>query len=295
MRAWILCACAIIAAGLDADAAVANEAGPRGPAGDGAANTTSGDGTWRSYAEERLVRGRAEVARWWPDGSSASTPAPSATPSPGFLGWTCDSFLASVFNLIGWAICGAHWPGVKTVTSRLAGMVALVIVMTAFHLVFASCWPLLAGFGWVLTVLLSLLRWVATFGQRRAMRRSGKTCSLDLFGPDVARPPETALLRRAKSASEVARVVLVSGGEVAEVLVDPVRSEGINRHRMILGIACVRQATGRRFRKALQTAEKVHLCRVAGCTEGNMLHVGCFGVLATGDEVDVHEVLDRGV
>jgi hypothetical protein len=89
-------------------------------------------------------------------------------------------------------------------------------------------------------------------------------------------------------------VVICVGGEVAEVLADPARCEAINRHGMVFGLGGVRQATSRRFRRALQTAEKVHLCRVAGCTEGDMIHVGSFGVLAGTDEIDVHEVMDRG-
>ena len=83
------------------------------------------------------------------------------------------------------------------------------------------------------------------------MKRGGKKCALELYGPDVARPPETALLRKTKCASEVARVVVCVGGEVAEVLAEPARCEAINRHGMVFGFGSVRQATSRRFRRAL--------------------------------------------
>ena len=99
--------------------------------------------------------------------------------------------------------------------------------------------------GWVITLALAILRWAATCGQRRAMKRGGKRCALELYGPDVARPPETALLRKTKCASEVARVVVCVGGEVAEVLAEPARCEAINRHGMVFGFGSVRQATSR--------------------------------------------------
>ena len=175
--------------------------------------------------------------------------------------------------------------------ARLAGMGALL----GIHMTFTVCWPLFEIFGWCLTCSLVLLPWFATFGQRRALKKDGKTCILDLFGPDVSRPPETAQLLRIKNAIDVSRVVVCSGSEVAEVLIDPLRCETINRHWMVAGIACVRQATGRRFKKALQTADKIHICRAAGCAEGGGLHITCFGVLSGTDEVDVYEVLDRGV
>ncbi len=67
----------------------------------------------------------------------------------------------------------------------MAGMGAQLGILMAMHVAFTVCWQLFESLGWVLTVCLGLLRWVATFGQRRAMKRSGKTCMLELFGLDV--------------------------------------------------------------------------------------------------------------
>ena len=217
--------------------------------------------------------------------------APGPEPSS-FMGWTCGSRLTTFFSGIGWAVCCARWPGIKSVAARCAGLAVSWSCSVAFPMVFSACWPLVDVLGWAIAVALSILRWAAASGQRRVLTRGGKKFTLELYGPDVARPPDTALLRKAKSAREVARVVLCVGGEVAEVLADPQRCEAINRQGMVLGFGSVRQATSRRARRALQAAEKVHLCRTAGCAGGDLLHVGSFGVLAGNDEIDVREVLE---
>ena len=97
------------------------------------------------------------------------------------MSWACDSFYASLVNWIGWAICGAQWPGIKSMAARFAGMTVLLACVVAFHMVFSACWPLFEVLGWVITLALGLLRWAATCGQRRAMRRGGKKCALELY------------------------------------------------------------------------------------------------------------------
>ena len=253
MQAWLVCICALCGLGsrgnwwLDVVAATPEEPrstiririiddGVRTPASeDDEKNST--DVPWTERFEDWITnrrldfeRWRANQERWWPRGHT--TPLPDA-PAPGpssSLSWPCGSHLTTLFSGIGWAVCCARWPGIKSLAARCAGMAVSWSCSIAFPLVFSACWPLVDALGWAIAAAVSILRWAAASGQRRFLTRGGKKFTLELYGPDVARPPDTALLRKAKSAREVARVVLCVGGEVAEVLADPQRCEAINRH-----------------------------------------------------------------
>ena len=257
--------------------------------------TAGGSESWAQWADARMDAAWAHRPWRGKGGQKPATPAPPAQAS------STSSWASFLLDFLGWALFGPYWGGVRTYTMRVLGVVLVLLVSAGIHHVACALGPLFGTVSIVLHGLVWVLRWVATWGGRRAIRtKSGETTQLEFWGPSVARYPTTAALRTMKGGGggEPQRAVLCIDTDVILVETDVAGCSAINRHGMTLGVGAVVGTTSRRTGRALMSARRVHLCRASPCTDtacgDDTIHVTCFCGVAAGDPVDVYTVIDRG-
>eukprot|EP00972_Heterocapsa_arctica_P050288 7395019-Heterocapsa_arctica.AAC.1 len=172
--------------------------------------------------------------RWWTD-LPWRTPGPTSTagrdapgPSPWEetgLNYASSSALSLLIDFFGWVFFGSYWGGVRTWGARAMGILIVMFISAGFHYLMCAFSPVIGLLSFVVHGCLWLLRWVATWGSRRKVKKEGagdpKTV-LYFYGPAVAKYPTTATLKGLKkSGTQNCFAVLCVERDVILVEIDP--------------------------------------------------------------------------
>ena len=252
----------------------------------------------RLYEAAQAAHGRlAGLPLGFPERNPLGTQAEQS-----WWAWLREALLTPAFNLVGFAIFGGAWPQVRSAGARGLSVVAALAIVVALQMAVASLAPLVVAGWWVLWCVLVLLRWLATWGTRSVVTaEGGKQRTLDYRGPEMDKKFDTDYLKKVKAKKASARLLLIGGGELAEVQVEPGQCSPIDRWGMTVGIRGVADYTTKRFNTCLLKTREVHLCRLPdGLTkcpiEGEgLVHVTCTALLEEGEKVDLHALKESSV
>ena len=231
---------------------------------------SSPPGRWEALFRETMPT----MAAWWDDGGVKLTGVRQWTVELGDGGNDRDLWMVFdlIFSLVGWALFGSAWSGVKVGCKRALQLALVLILCIVAHYVWALCWPVLSliltigmALVWLVRKTVKILGNMAYRGQR-LLGGTPEAGDADFMGPGMGRTPETAELRGFKPNStekwivlkrDEMTVVFKLGGDTF-----PIRSSGL--------YASIEPDTLRghpRLLALLRGHDKVHLCRHGSCGE----------------------------
>ncbi|CAK9050617.1 Tyr recombinase domain-containing protein [Durusdinium trenchii] len=231
---------------------------------------SSPPGRWEALFRETMPT----MAAWWDDGGVKLTGVRQWTVELGDGGNDRDLWMVFdlIFSLVGWALFGSAWSGVKVGCKRALQLALVLILCIVAHYVWALCWPVLSliltigmALVWLVRKTVKILGNMAYRGQR-LLGGTPEAGDADFVGPGMGRTPETAELRGFKPNStekwivlkrDEMTVVFKLGGDTF-----PIRSSGL--------YASIEPDTLRghpRLLALLRGHDKVHLCRHGSCGE----------------------------
>ena len=234
------------------------------------------DETWWSQAKDWFGTRQAEAGRFFADWSQWATSwgVPSPPPRRGLSieGGLC-LILDTIVGVVGWAVFGSAWPGVRSGCQRPFRLFALVALCMAAHYLWALCWPVISvvsaiafGLIWMVRAMVRKLGTLVYLAQR-ATGGVPEATGADFIGPGTGRIPETADLRAFKKTGQQdkwvilrreGRVIVFKVGSDTQTirstgLYVPIEADSLRGDRDLLDM-CL-------------GVDKVHLCRGLQCGE----------------------------
>ncbi|CAL1141284.1 unnamed protein product [Cladocopium goreaui] len=229
----------------------------------------------------------AEFSKWYQWGQDGLGAFPwgwefSASPPLEFNAWM---LLDTLFGLVGWALFGSAWGGVKSGCRRLIQIIAVLLVCLAAHYVWAVCYPVVSILiACIMAVVWLLRRTLKTIGTlffyiQRWTGGAPEAADTEFFGPGTGAVPETTVLRGFKKSGDNPKQVVVRRGDEVAVFSVGSDSQSIRTHGLYLQVEPDTVRGSANLVRRLNAVDKVHLCRNLACTEDASEHFVEYGVV----------------